>query len=78
MPSEKLTMADQRQAAKICKWWEDGSVSIEWTDHESGEAVIGDFIQVGPAQSSVEFAEKVDRMFRIAAALTHYSRRGAG
>jgi hypothetical protein len=74
MRSNKLTMAEQRQGAKICKWWEEGSVSIEWIDHESGETMIGDFIQVGPSHTSAEFAERIDRMYRIAAALSHYLR----
>lgn len=75
MPSKKLTKAEQRRGAKICKWWEDGSVSIEWIDHESGETVIGDFIQVGPVQSSAQFAERIDRMVRTAGALTYYLQR---
>jgi hypothetical protein len=78
MPSEKLAKAEQRQGAKICKWWEEGSGSIEWIDHESGERVVGDFIQVGPTQSSAKFTERIDRMVRSAAALSYYLRRGAG
>jgi hypothetical protein len=75
MPSEKLKKAEHRQGTKICKWWRDGSVSIEWIDQQSGEKVVGDFIQVGPTQSSAEFAARTDRMLRSAAALSHYLRR---
>jgi hypothetical protein len=64
MPSEKLKKAEHRQGTKICKWWRDGSVSIEWIDQQSGEKVVGDFIQVGPTQSSAEFAARTDRMLR--------------
>ena len=75
MPSEKLRKGEQRPGAKICKWWKDDSVSIEWIDHESGEKVVGDFIQVGWPQGSAGFDERLDRLERSAAALSDYLRR---
>ena len=75
MANEMLAKSEQRQKSRICRWWKDGSVSIEWVDHESGEKVVGDFVQIGPTQSSAEFAARTDKMLRSAAALSYYLRR---
>lgn len=66
------------QGARICKWWKDGALNIEWIDHDSRESVVGDFIQVDCLQRLAEFAERVDKLERSAATPSHYLQREAG